>query len=228
MTRRLIIVAITAIISIAGLGSYTPQSTADRDVRVAPTEEKSIVAIGEAERNKSVQSKPLQEKGTAQPKSNTEPTCNHYFVEDGYFTDWGEYQGKVCIYCGEGEYWLVGHGYDSNIDDHETEEATEETTQELTKEPEEPEEPYYDWETYEKPNKDSYGFNKGECDTPYAYNEEYFYNEGFDHWNVDVVYDADYANSKPPYNEHARQIKEQSEKETVNTESEETSNEEEI
>lgn len=42
---------------------------------------------------------------------------------------------------------------------------------------------------YEKPNTDAYGFNKGECDRPYLEGEEYFYNEDYDHWNVDKVYD---------------------------------------
>ena len=42
---------------------------------------------------------------------------------------------------------------------------------------------------YEKPIKDSYGYNKGECETPYLDGEEQFYNEQYDHWNVEKVYD---------------------------------------
>ena len=41
---------------------------------------------------------------------------------------------------------------------------------------------------YEKPIKDSYGYNKGECEKEYLEGEEYFYNEYYDHWNVDKVY----------------------------------------
>lgn len=44
---------------------------------------------------------------------------------------------------------------------------------------------------YEKPIRDKYGFNKGECAGPYIEGEEWFYNEGYDHWNVDLVYDRD-------------------------------------
>jgi len=42
---------------------------------------------------------------------------------------------------------------------------------------------------YEKPIKDEYGFNKGECNRPYLEGEEYFYDDYYDHWNVDKVYD---------------------------------------
>lgn len=43
---------------------------------------------------------------------------------------------------------------------------------------------------YEKPIQDShYGFNKNESDTEYLPYEEYFYNEVYDHYNVDLVYD---------------------------------------
>lgn len=42
---------------------------------------------------------------------------------------------------------------------------------------------------YEKPIKDSYGFNKGESEGEYLKGEEYFYNDYYDHWNVDRVYD---------------------------------------
>ena len=44
---------------------------------------------------------------------------------------------------------------------------------------------------YEKPIKDRYGFNKGECVGPYLEGEEWFYNECYDHYNVDLVYDRD-------------------------------------
>lgn len=44
---------------------------------------------------------------------------------------------------------------------------------------------------YEKPIRDKYGFNKGECVGPYLEGEEWFYNEGYDHYNVDLVYDRD-------------------------------------
>lgn len=44
------------------------------------------------------------------------------------------------------------------------------------------------WEEYEKPIKDAYGFNKGECNRPYLDGEEYFYSEYYDHWNVDKIY----------------------------------------
>ena len=43
--------------------------------------------------------------------------------------------------------------------------------------------------TYEKTYEDAYGYNKGECDKPYLEGEEYFYNEYYDHWNVDKIYD---------------------------------------
>lgn len=43
--------------------------------------------------------------------------------------------------------------------------------------------------TYEKKYKDAYGYNKGESDPKYLEGEEYFYNEYYDHWNVEKVYD---------------------------------------
>ena len=49
---------------------------------------------------------------------------------------------------------------------------------------------------YEKPIADAYGYNKGECDRPYLEGEEYFYNEYYDHWNVDKVYDESVINKK--------------------------------
>ena len=42
---------------------------------------------------------------------------------------------------------------------------------------------------YEKPIADEYGYNKGECEKEYIEGEEQFYNECYDHWNVDKVYD---------------------------------------
>ena len=47
----------------------------------------------------------------------------------------------------------------------------------------------HNYMTYEKPFADSYGYNKGECNREYLPGEEYFYNEYYDHWNVDRVYD---------------------------------------
>ena len=44
--------------------------------------------------------------------------------------------------------------------------------------------------SYVKPNADAYGYNIGECNRKYLAGEEYFYNEYYDHWNVDKVYDA--------------------------------------
>ena len=43
---------------------------------------------------------------------------------------------------------------------------------------------------YEKTYPDEYGYNKGECEVPYMDGEEFFYNEYYDHWNVERVYDA--------------------------------------
>lgn len=42
--------------------------------------------------------------------------------------------------------------------------------------------------SYEKPIADEYGYNKGECSKEYLEGEEYFYNDYYDHWNVDKVY----------------------------------------
>lgn len=42
---------------------------------------------------------------------------------------------------------------------------------------------------YEKPISDAYGYNKGECEKEYMEGEEQFYNEYYDHWNVEKVYD---------------------------------------
>lgn len=45
------------------------------------------------------------------------------------------------------------------------------------------------YDTYVKPIADEYGYNIGECEKEYLPGEEYFYNEYYDHWNVDKVYD---------------------------------------
>lgn len=42
---------------------------------------------------------------------------------------------------------------------------------------------------YVKPYTDEYGYNTGECEREYLEGEEYFYNEYYDHWNVDRIYD---------------------------------------
>lgn len=49
---------------------------------------------------------------------------------------------------------------------------------------------------YEKPIADEYGYNKGECDRPYLEGEEFFYDEYYDHWNVDKVYDESIVTPK--------------------------------
>lgn len=49
---------------------------------------------------------------------------------------------------------------------------------------------------YEKSYYDIYGYNKGECNPKYKIGEEFFYNEYYDHWNVDLVYDSKYVSSK--------------------------------
>lgn len=50
--------------------------------------------------------------------------------------------------------------------------------------------------TYEKSISDTYGYNKGECDREYLAGEEFFYNEYYDHWNVDKVYDSNLITSR--------------------------------
>ena len=45
------------------------------------------------------------------------------------------------------------------------------------------------YDSYIKPIADEYGYNIGECDKPYLKGEERFYNDYYDHWNVDKVYD---------------------------------------
>lgn len=126
---------------------------------------------------------------------NNTTECGHEWVEDSFTTDWGLYEGLICTKCGEGEYWLT--------EQYETPEEVAEV--EEVAEPEEVEEVAtpdgYDWETYEKPNADKPGFNAGEVETDHLYNEEYFYNDYYDHSNVDLVYDEEIANSYPPYKE---------------------------
>lgn len=51
-------------------------------------------------------------------------------------------------------------------------------------------------ESFEKSYSDSYGYNKGECNRKYVAGEEYFYNEYYDHWNVDLIYDANMITSR--------------------------------
>ena len=46
------------------------------------------------------------------------------------------------------------------------------------------------YDSYVKPIADEYGYNIGECEKEYLEGEEYFYNEYYDHWNVDKVYDS--------------------------------------
>lgn len=117
---------------------------------------------------------------------NSTTECNHEWVDDSYTTDWGLYEGLICTKCGEGEYWLT--------EQYETPEEVAEVEEVTTPDG-------YDWETYEKPNADKPGFNAGEVETDHLYNEEYFYNDYYDHSNVDLVYDEEIANSYPPYKE---------------------------
>lgn len=50
---------------------------------------------------------------------------------------------------------------------------------------------------YEKKYADSsIGYNKGECNRKYLAGEEFFYNENYDHWNVDEVYNPRMINDK--------------------------------
>lgn len=49
---------------------------------------------------------------------------------------------------------------------------------------------------YVKPIADTYGYNKGECTPSYKVGEEYFYNNYYDHWNVDKVYDKSLVTSR--------------------------------
>lgn len=52
------------------------------------------------------------------------------------------------------------------------------------------------YDSYVKPIKDSYGYNKGETKVKYYAGEEYFYNKYYDHWNVEKVYDNSFVTSR--------------------------------
>ena len=54
----------------------------------------------------------------------------------------------------------------------------------------------FNYYKYEKTYKDSYGYNKGEAKIKYQVGEEFFYNEYYDHWNVDKVYDKSMVTSR--------------------------------
>ena len=58
--------------------------------------------------------------------------------------------------------------------------------------------------TYEKTYADIYGYNKGECNPSYKVGEEYFYNEYYDHWNVDLVYDKNLVTSRKLAKEYCK------------------------
>ena len=52
------------------------------------------------------------------------------------------------------------------------------------------------YDSYVKPIADEYGYNIGECEKEYLAGEEYFYNEYYDHWNVDKIYDSSMITTK--------------------------------
>ena len=52
------------------------------------------------------------------------------------------------------------------------------------------------YDSYVKPITDEYGYNIGECEKEYLTGEEYFYNEYYDHWNVDKIYDSSMVTTK--------------------------------
>ena len=52
------------------------------------------------------------------------------------------------------------------------------------------------YDSYVKPIADEYGYNIGECEKEYLAGEEYFYNEYYDHWNVDKIYDSSMVTTK--------------------------------
>lgn len=52
------------------------------------------------------------------------------------------------------------------------------------------------YDSYVKPIADEYGYNIGECEKEYLIGEEYFYNDYYDHWNVDKVYDPSMVTTK--------------------------------
>lgn len=54
----------------------------------------------------------------------------------------------------------------------------------------------YNYDSYTKSNADVYGYNIGECEREYLPGEELFYNEYYDHWNVDTIYDSSMVTSK--------------------------------
>jgi len=54
----------------------------------------------------------------------------------------------------------------------------------------------FNYDSYVKSNEDSYGYNIGECERDYAIGEEYFYDEYYDHWNVDKIYDSKVVTTK--------------------------------
>ena len=84
--------------------------------------------------------------------------------------------------------------------------------------------------TYEKTYEDAYGYNKGECDKPYLEGEEYFYNEYYDHWNVDKIYDRNLLIEQGIIIEEENIIEEETttvEEETTTVEEETTTVEEE-
>lgn len=58
--------------------------------------------------------------------------------------------------------------------------------------------------TYEKTYADMHGYNKGECNPSYKVGEEYFYNEYYDHWNVDLVYDKNLVTSRKLAKEYCK------------------------
>ena len=54
----------------------------------------------------------------------------------------------------------------------------------------------FNYDSYVKENSDAYGYNIGECERNDLAGEEYFYNEDYDHWNVDKIYDSSMVTSK--------------------------------
>lgn len=119
--RTAAVIAITLVGSV-GVGHLPAPAQNPSDNTV--TTQQKVESTMRGDEDTTVPSTPQERKKPTEP---TEPTCNHHFIEDGFFTDWGEYQGKVCIYCGEGEYWLVSHGYDSNTEEHNDENKDQET-----------------------------------------------------------------------------------------------------
>lgn len=184
MKKAILVMAMACLMGFVGCGNTEVQTaeTVDDTAMVECAEECADVVTEPTKR-------------ADKPKGAEE--CDHEWISECYWTDWGFYDGRTCVKCGEGEFWLVD---EEECEDDE--EPTEEVIDEVVEEPtEEVEESYYDWETYEKPNADKPGFNSGEVETDHLYNEEYFYNDYYDHSNVDLVYDEEIANSYPPYGE---------------------------